>query len=409
MKKIISILSVLIILFLLAEWGINFLKKGHEVFYKVYKDENVFEITEVYQKEQGNVYNIKIKIDKNEFQYLIKNNYNKEKKIIKAIEYFNKDNNICIYPILANEEGTYLQCIKDNKLYTSNSYVDQNFIIQIKKNLEEKGYKLSKTNDNTTKKYLGSTIYINNLIDNDLITLWTYKGINIINTEENKNINVLSFDRYENKHGYLVNNYYIIPNYLSSKVLEFTSVTVINLDNNKKEKLELEHTLSSNTYINGVVDNKLYYTDPSNLLQIEINPKKNKVRLIGSKELGGTLYNGKWENANIYDFVNNKIVFKEEIPSINYSYKEIIEGNSSYYFYNNNGEVYQLSKNNLDKPVLLFRTNNINNFNVIEDTIYYVSGDTLYYFNNKDGIIPLLKNSELRYNTTNRISIYRKS
>lgn len=409
MKKTISILITLIILFLITEWGITFFKKGHEVTYKVYQEDTIFEITEIYQKENGNIYDIKIKVEDAEFQYIIKNNYNKQKKIIKNIEYFVENNNKCIYPVLENDEGTYLQCIKDNRLYTSSSYYNQNFISQIQQILSEKGYQLSKFSDNTTEQYLNSTIYTNNLINSDYITLWMYKGINIINPLKKDNITILSFDKYENKHGYLVNNYYIIPNYLSSRVLEFSSVSIINLENKKIEKLELNQTLSSNTYINGIVENKFYYTDPSNLLQIEINPEKKHVRLIGSKELGGTLYNGNWENVNIYDFKNNNILFQKEMPSINYSYKEIIEGDSSYYFYNNSGEVYQLSKNNLTNPILLFKTNNINNFNIIKDTVYYVSDDTLYYFNNKDGIIPVLKNNELRYNTTNRISIYRKS
>lgn len=410
MKKTVYILIVLVLSFLIFEWGTTFFKKGHEISYKIYASDITLNIKEVYQKENGDNYLITIQNEKEKFEYIIKNNYNKQKKIIKKIEYFKQDENTCIYPILNDDSGTYLECNLDNKIYTASSNPNQIFISNIEKSLREKGYQLYKANDTTnTKLYNNSTIYTNNIISSDLITLWTYKGINIISNEKNSNINILGFDKYENSHGFLVGNYYIIPNYLSSRVLEFSKVSVINLDSKETKKIDLGYTLSSDSYMNGVIDNKLYYTDPSNLLQIEINPEKENARLIGSKNLGGQIYNGNWQDANIYDFVSNKILFKNEIPDLNISYVDIIESNSNYYFYNNKGEVYQILQNDLNNAILLFKTNGINNFNVIENTIYYVSGDTLYYYNNEDGIIPVLKNNDLLYNTTNRIDIYRKS
>ena len=267
MKKVISILMILILLFVGFEWGTTFFKKGHEVSYQVFVDDKQFDITEIYQKENEDTYDIRIEYEEVTFSYIIKNNFNKQKKIIKKIEYFEENDNVCIYPILENDNGIYLECVKDGKLYTATSFPNQNLISQIKIALAEGGYQLSKLDDTSiTNEYNNSTIYTNNLIHNDFITLWTYKGIDIISHEENTIINVLAFDKYENNQGYLVGNYYVIPNYLSSKVLEFSSVSVINLNTKKSENIDLGYTLSSSTYINGVVDNKLYYTDPSNLL-----------------------------------------------------------------------------------------------------------------------------------------------
>lgn len=410
MKKTISILILLVILMLILEWSFTFLKKGHEVSYKVFVDERVFDITEIYQKENGNNYVIRIENGDSEFYYKVKNNYNKQKRIIEKIQYFSTGQDVCIYPILESGEGTYLQCYKDGILYTSNSYINQNFISEIITSLNTQGFDFNKNDEANTKKINNSTVYSNNLLENDVVTFWVYKGIDTISKDDLKTTLTLAFDKYDNSHGYLVDNYYIIPNYLSSKVLEFSSVTVIDLNNHKKEKLELNYTLSSDTYINGVVDGKLYYTDPSNLLQIEINLDNKKTRLIGSKDIGGQIYNGAWHNANIYDFVSKKVLFKDEDNSLEkYNYVEAIKGNSSYYFYNNNGEVYQVTKNYLDKPILLFKKSGINNFNVIEDTIYFVSGNTLYYYNDNTGLISVLKNNDLQYNKNNRVSIYRKS
>jgi len=411
MKKTISLFILLFLLFLVFEFWIIFFKKEHVVSYKVFFEDKTFNIEEVYKKDMGDVYDIKIKNDDLTFNYVIKNKYNKQKKVIKNIEYFHEDNSVCIYPILEDDSGTYLQCVKNGKFYMFTSFDDQGFISKIRNSLKTKGYTLSKKNDIEIEKvYSGSTIYSNNLIDSDMITLWVYKGIHTITSERIQAVTLSAFDKYENTHGYLVDHYYIAPNYLSSKVLEFSSVTIIDLNNHESRDVKLKYTLSSDTYINGVVDGKLYYTDPSNLLQLEINPSNNNVRLIGSKELGGQVYDGSWKNANIYDFVSKKILFKEKNFNIpGYSYDEMFIGKSSYYFYNDNGEVYQVIKNNSNNPIMLFKASGINNFKVIDDTIYYVVDDTLYYYKNEDGIIPLLKNNELRYNTFNRIDIYRKS
>ena len=77
-------------------------------------------------------------------------------------------------------------------------------------------------------------------------------------------------------------------------------------------------------------------------------------------------------------------------------------------FYKVTAESNEISKDNIDVSVLLFKANNLNNFKVVDDTIYYVVGDTLYYFNENSGNIPVLKNNELRYNQLNRVAIYRK-
>lgn len=408
MKKTITILILLVFLFLGFEFGINFFKQGHETSYKIYVDDIIFNIVETYHGNEDDYYLINIENDKEKFFYTVKNNYNKQKQIIDKIEYFKDENNICIYPVLTNGKGLYLECTHDNKLYTASSYFDKDFVLKIESILKEKGYDLYKNIDTEKNdKYGNSTIYTNNLIESDTVILWTYKGINTINFKRNNAINLLSFDKYENNHGYLVDGYYIFPNYLSSKVLEFSSVNVINLNKMEKQVIDIGYVLSSDTYINGVVDDKLYYTDPSNLLQIEINPKNKNARLVGSRDIGGTLYNGKWQNVNIYDFSQNKILFQKEVLDINFSYLQIIETYSSYYFYNSKGEVYQLSKNNLTSPILLFKQEGLNNFNVIDDTIYYVKDNTLYYYRHEDGIVPIVVNNDLRYNSKNRISIYR--
>jgi len=51
MKRIISILILISILFFICQWTIGLLKKEHEVSYKIFFDDNSFEIKEVYKAE----------------------------------------------------------------------------------------------------------------------------------------------------------------------------------------------------------------------------------------------------------------------------------------------------------------------------------------------------------------------
>ena len=290
---------------------------------------------------------------------------------------------------------------------------NQSIITNMKAFLTEKNIKIEPFNiDLETKEAVGtSSVYTKNLKEKDTITLWNYKGIEIIRSKNASVKPILNFDKYENTQGYLVGNYYIVPNYLSSKVQEFDSVTLINLENSKTDTISLGYTLSSDTYINGIVDNKLYYTDPSNLLQIEINPVKKIARLIGSNEIGGQLYNGKWQNANIYDFRENHILFEEEIVEEvknKFDYQQIIMSNNNYYILTKQGEVYRVSNHHLDSPILLYKQNGIHNLKVVANTIYFIIDDTLYYQDEGSNIIPVLKNNELRYNTVNRVDIYQK-
>ena len=413
MKKVISILILMILMFLAFEWGFTFFKKGHEVNYEVYFNDKKFQVDEVYEKTSTDIYDILITNDNHKYSYVIGNQYNKQKKIIKEILYYQENGIECIYPILENKTGTYIECIQDNQLYTELTLPNQSIITNMKSFLTEKNIKIEPFNiDLETKEAVGtSSVYTKNLKEKDTITLWNYKGIEIIRSKNASVKPILNFDKYENTQGYLVGNYYIVPNYLSSKVQEFDSVTLINLENSKTDTISLGYTLSSDTYINGIVDNKLYYTDPSNLLQIEINLVKKIARLIGSNEIGGQLYNGKWQNANIYDFRENHILFEEEIVEEvknKFDYQQIIMSNNNYYILTKQGEVYRVSNHHLDSPILLYKQNGIHNLKVVANTIYFIIDDTLYYQDEGSNIIPVLKNNELRYNTVNRVDIYQK-
>ena len=92
------------------------------------------------------------------------------------------------------------------------------------------------------------------------------------------------------------------------------------------------------------------------------------------------MYDGEWKNRNIYDFRNATIKYTDLNDLSNYKYKDAKEGESSYYYVESNGNVYQVPKLHLDKKILLFNSK-LSNFNVVGEDIYYVNNDTVYYYN----------------------------
>lgn len=407
MKRVISLTVLIIVVLFGSQIVINMFTNSHAYKYVIGNNDLKFNISENYVKENQDSYSIEITNGNNTFYYAIFNDFNKQKKIITNVEYYKDGENICIYPVLKDNIPSYIECISDGSLYSGNMYSNQGFINEIKSDLKTKGYTLYEIDENSkSKPYSSMLVNTNYLNSYDSIVSWQYKGILVTNNKAQTKVLNNTFDKYDNKLGTLSGKYYVMPDYTNSNVLEFYSVTIVDLNSFKQQKLELGHALSSDTYLNGVVNGKIYYTDPSNLIQLEIDPKHKKVKLIGSNDLGGKKYaNGKWEDANIYDFTNSEIKFND-IPQINYQYTSIVDGGACYYFTNGN-EIYQLFKEHLDKPILIHRTNGINNLNAVNDEVFYVSGNTMYYLSNVKGNLPILIYNDLIYNTNNRVTIYR--
>lgn len=410
MKRVFSLLILFVLILLIYQITVIYFKDDHEKEYKISVEDKIFEVKERFQKKLGNTYYLEITHDDDNYFYVLENDYNKQEKIVEEVKFYEEDGYKCIYPVLIKDKTTNIECSKEGKLYSDISLRGTSVINNFLSITKEYGYDGKNLVEDTEQEYeqlSSNRVYQNNLND-DIITVWDYKGIEIVNKKRLTSSYPLSFDKYENNHGYLVGRYYVVPIYTSSKVNEFTSLSVIDVVDNKLSTIKLGYTLSSDTYINGVIDNKLYYMDPSNLIQLEVSIEKKEARLIGDKDIGAQVYKGEWSTVNIYDLVNSKVNFTSYKPSetekINNA-NQIIESASSYYYYDGKS-LYQVSKNNLDKPILLFNVNTINNLIIKGDNIYYVQNDTLYRLSLKTGIKRILVNNELKYNTTNRIGIY---
>ncbi len=415
MKRALSLICLLALLFFVVQWTVTHFEKKHEVNYKIVASKKEFSIYERYEKNLGDNYYLEIKQGNHKFNYTINNKFNKRKNIIDNLIFIEEDNTLCIYPKLVNdEEKLNIECSKDNKTYSYESMKNNKLVISLIEKLkaEKESLPAWEIQSEEETKANTSTTYNKNILPEDYITVWNYKGLEIITNKENIYTVLSIYDKYENTHGLLVDKYYLLPLYRSNRVYDFDSLNILNLETNEQKIMTLDRTFNQDTYINGVVDNKAYYFDKDNSVQISIDPKKQDKRIVGNKDINTQYYNGKWNTVNIYDFINEKKVFKfdysviKELTSKNPV--EVFDTLSSYYYFTTDGSFYRLSKTNLDTPILLFKQANMKEIKVIKDTIYFVVGDTLYYYHDNYGIRKIVKNQEWNYNLTNIIDIYKK-
>ncbi len=415
MKRAISICILLFILFLIAEWAVVYFKQDHEADYQISSGDIIFDVKEQYNKKEDDSYYISIGHDEYQFGYTIKNKFNKRKQILENIEMINKDNMICIFPVFGEEHNDQnIECSSGGNLYSYEAQKNNPIVIEFVNTLKEKGYQNASWQETTAEgeKTTTSTIYKDNILEGDYITVWNYKDLEVINKDGALEQNLSSYEKYENTHGALVGRYYILPAYYNQNVFDFQELFIYDIVENSTERLDLERTMSQDTYINGIVDGKLYYMDKDNLIQLEINPEKKQYRVVGNTELNGQIYNGKWETVNIYDLVNEKKFQKDysSIPEIASKNPVMTyENETDYYYYTADGNFYRLSKRNLSLPILLFQQTSFKEVLFNQDTFYFLIDNSLYYYNENYGKRLILQNDELRYNDNNRIAVYKAS
>ena len=133
MKYLIKSLIIILIIYIGLKQVIFTFDKGHIVNYNI----GNFNIKETYSSNDNGYY-FKIKSDKFNTNFQIKENYKKSEKIIKKIYYKKIDNYKCILPIFKeNRQLLDIMCTKDNIIYYANTLNNED----IKKEFEKYKYK----------------------------------------------------------------------------------------------------------------------------------------------------------------------------------------------------------------------------------------------------------------------------
>ena len=329
MKKVVKRIILLFIVILLLQLISYIFKKEHDINYELnYKDQN-YKIHEIYK---DNRYNFEINIDNNYFVLDTQNLYHKKKKVIDKIYYYDTEDIKCIYTPL---ENTNIICLENSKL--KSYYESSKHIKSFVKDLKQLGYTNPSWDikDSKIKTIDQVEVYQDNISDNTYIYLYKYNGFFKITNKYLSKINTFKNDTYLNTLGVQIDKYYVIPNYDDKH--DFKEIYVYNMKNDKKKTIKLKNKISTDSYINGVVDKKIYLTDKDNLIQYKIDPKKRKVEEVGNINDGGLTYqNNEFKSINMYEFRKTQIKYEQNYTDIISNYQYINKVNNNYYYLNNN-------------------------------------------------------------------------
>ena len=405
MKKIFSFVIVLGILFFVFQFGITLLKKGHVIDYKINIDNKEILINEKYiKKASDNYYLFKVNIEENTFVFDVNNEFNKQKKVIDNFKIYEQDDLFCISPIyIKNSDESTVICNLNGQPTSYTTVKDSYDLDEFLNSLDNFNFDKYVSFDSTS--VIGkSDVYNDNMYEDEVLIVYDYKDLIKITKSNRERIGFSNYDIYHNETGILIGEYYILPIFENKP--EYSGVQIINIEDGKKEQIKFEDEISTNIYINGVVDDKLYFFDKSNLVQYEIDPNKKTYRVVGDKNTNGQYYDGRWATRNIYDFYKQELMFTNTFP-IKGDYVNAYETSKYYYYYDSNNKFYKVYKQELDNPIFLFQYDDIKEVKVVNDSIYFIHLDTIYRFD-ETGIKKIVTNNEFKYNYENIYSAYFK-
>ena len=385
--KLLILLIVLIILIIVLKQILNF----NSITYKLNIDNNKINIKETYKDN----YYIELTFNKKVYPFRIYKNLNKNKIVKNAFIY--KDDSVeCVLPVIDNSLYTDMMCFKDGILYDYNSIKGE--FSDLDKYVENIDLYNSNNFNNTIldTKTVGTVKY--NIFDNfDKTTaITTYNGL-LVNGES---VKLFEKDIYNNKLNAFINGYYITADYESN--FTFKYFYIVNLNTKEIKRLESKIDISYDSYIEDIVDDKLYIYDKDNENQYEIDIENNKIKLISSDKYIKYYNNKKWEKMNKAK-ANNEIYFNyETLDNYFTDYDLVKESDEYYYLFKKDGisyKLYRVDKNNIDvyKYLLDVPTTDIK-FN--DNYLYYIYKNKLYYYSDSALIKTILENSELEFNDT---------
>ena len=418
MKKFLPVLIAFALLSLTYQVIVNFFVSSHKMSYSILSDNNSFLVKERYQKsKEYDDYSFNVN-DKDGKLYLFTSdlNYNRQKKVLKDIASYSDDSISCILPIYKKNEYGNVICNYNGK------QVDYSYLVTTKydtSKIDEKflsvGYKKDKSiNYNvTTSEYNGKkstfTIYEDNIYDNYTYAIWNYDGVLLINNKKKDTRDYYNTDIYTNSFSTIVGKYYIVINFrsITEKIYD---IYYVNLEDYGKNSFCIKDGINSDMYINGIYNNKLYLTDLKDKKQVILNPYKESFEIIDGESLYKYYDGSKMTELSKKDFFNDKKIFNTyEIKNITDTFGNVdIKKYGSFYYFSNNGIFYKVHEDSLNYPIKLFKFDNVVEWKLEKGDIAFVSDDTYYLYTESEGIKPILKNNELRFNYENICNVYKK-
>ena len=310
---------------------------------------------------------------------------------MKEIKTYRKDNITCIIPIYKTKKiENNLYCTKDN-IQVSNYYLKDND--NYKKILKQvKKYNISSLNSSDTKKeYKKLTIFNKNISNDEVYTIWDYRGIYILKNNSYSYQKILNADLYDNIMSTIVDKYYVL--FENTSVNGIKKVYYYDLEKEKLKEFNLNEVISKDSYINGTYKSYIYLTDRKEKKQYKLNIKTKKIEQVNNGDVNYLHY----KNDN-FQKMNKTEIFKEDMLFKKYKENKKYEDSKYYYYYENNKFYRQIKKEN---KVLLFELKDVDEWMVVGDNIILISDGIVYNYSDNTGLRMILESNELKYNYKN--------
>lgn len=411
MKKLLRLLILLFAFYLLFQIIFNVFSNGYKVEYNVSGFDVVEVLTQKTKGEYDNYY-FEISTENNTFSIQTLEELNLTKKVIKEIKYYKDDQYECILPILKNDTlFTDAICsYNNNNFYYYHDLKGNNSLLdQFMSSIEIYDGTIYNLNEEIKKENNYITAYQYDIPDLYMI-LESYKGVYFINQKDGFTAkDLFTKDTYSKDIHTFIKNYYVTADY--SEDFEFHDFYVVNIKNYSVFKITSNNAISIYSYIQGSVGNSVYLIDTSAKKQYEINIKTKTVIEVGNDQTGIKIYqNGEWTEGNIYDAINNKLLFTDSVSlsdfnGISYARVDKVGGEKSgfYYLYENtkNGyNVYRVNVQNSNSKIYLFTTNNIDNIVYDQDRVCYKDDVYIKCYQDSIGVKLIVKNKEISFNNS---------
>ena len=173
-KKMFIVVAIITGSFYIFKYFKNNIKSNYVI--------NNIKIEEYFSKDKGHNYDFRIKTNKGTYVFNLEKNLNSSTKIIKNIKKYNKNTIECIL-ITYKDNKNELYCLNNKKQVSLYYLKNNNDFITIKNKI--KNNKLVPTSYNEKKDYRKITVYNKNISNDELFTVWDYKGIYLCSNKEN--------------------------------------------------------------------------------------------------------------------------------------------------------------------------------------------------------------------------------
>lgn len=410
-KRILSFIIVLLILFLIIYVCVHFLSKGYTNNYSI----NDIVVKEIYTKDEQDEHdNYYIEINANNvvFNYQFYKDIKKNTKLVSDVVYYDGEYK-CVLPILDEEIDVDFLCYKNGEYYNYADLIgkDDNLDAYISKYKDS--YKSNIfTKDSAKSKTIEKVKYYNDNIPKEFAAgITNLNGIFSFIDGVSGNVELFEKDIYRRDISAFVNNYYVCADYESKQ--EFSKIFVVDMMNGKTTTIKTPDYISFDSYIQGVVDSSVYIYDVNNEKQYKVNVKDMTISEVGNSDKGIRYFDGNWSYISAIK-ANNKTLFKNNGLKESEKYFSYKKGNklSGFYYYlyksDDGYDVYRANVQNLDVKKYLFKTKNPDDLIFIDDYVFYRYDDYIKMYSDYTGNKTLIETSELEYNDNIKYIVYKK-